>query len=176
MGTNLSFRLIFHILLLTRGRLEALNPLQGKSHDMLSLNIRGVGGPLKLASMHRLLSKTSPHVIFLQETLTTEERERDFMFSLRPDWMSCAVSSVGSSGGLLISWDPRYFVFSPVLTCGGIFLTGSSLVDKRRLSLLNVYGPCTDRKIFWKKLEDRGLLAHTDLILAGDLNFTLNSR
>jgi hypothetical protein len=26
-----------------------------------------------------------------------------------------------------------------------------------------------------KKIENRGLLAHTDLILAGDLNFTLNS-
>jgi exonuclease III len=66
---------------------------------ILSLNIRGVGGPLKLASMHRLLSKTTPHVIFLQETLTTDVRARDFMFSLKPDWMSCVVSSVGNSGG-----------------------------------------------------------------------------
>jgi hypothetical protein len=118
---------------------------------LLSLNIRGVGGPLKMASMHRLLSKTLPNVIFLQETLTNEEKARDFMFSLRPDWMSCAVSSVGNSGGLLVSWDPHFFVFSPVLTCGGIFLTGSSLVDKRKLSLLNVYGPCTDRKLFLEK-------------------------
>jgi hypothetical protein len=78
-------------------------------------------------------------------------------------------------GGLLVSWDPHFFVFSLVLTCGGILLTGSSLVDKRRLTLLNVYGPCTDRKTFWKKIADRDYLAHTDLILAGDLNFTLNS-
>jgi hypothetical protein len=27
----------------------------------------------------------------------------------------------------------------------------------------------------WKKMEDRGLLAHADLIMAGDMNFTLNS-
>jgi hypothetical protein len=97
------------------------------------------------------------------------------MYALWSDWMSCAVSSVSISGGLLVSWDPHYFVFSPVLTYGGIFLISSSLVDKRRLSLLNVYGPCTDRKIFWKKLEDRGLLAHTHLILVRDLNFTLKS-
>ena len=66
---------------------------------MLSLNIRGVGGSLKLASMRRLLSKRTPHVIFLQETLMTNERARDFMHALRPDWMSCAISLVGSSGG-----------------------------------------------------------------------------
>jgi hypothetical protein len=70
---------------------------------------------------------------------------------------------------------PSFFVFSLVLTCGGILLTGSSVVDKRRLSLLNVYGPCKDRKTFWRKLADRGLLAIKDLILAGDLNFTLNN-
>jgi len=66
---------------------------------MLSLNIRGVGGSLKLASMHRLLSKTTPHVIFLQETLPTDERERDSMYALRLNWMSCEISLVGSSGG-----------------------------------------------------------------------------
>lgn len=97
------------------------------------------------------------------------------MYALRPNWMSCAISLVGSSGGLLVSWDPHYFVFSTVLTCGSILLIGSSLVDKRRLTLLNVYGPCTDQKTFWKKLEDRGLLANIDLILARDLNFTFNS-
>jgi len=114
-------------------------------------------------------------LFFLQETLTNEEKARDFMYALMPEWMSCAVSSIGNSGGLLISWDTHFFVFSLVLTCGSIVLTGSSLVDKRKISLLNVYGPCTNRKLFWKKMEDRGLLAHVDLILAGDLNFTLNS-
>jgi len=111
---------------------------------ILSLNIKGVGGPLKLASMHKILSKTTPHVIFLQETLTIDVRAMDFMFSLRKYWISCVVNLVGSSEGLLVSWDPRFFVFSLVLTCGGIFLTGFSLFDKRRLTLLNFYGPFTE--------------------------------
>jgi len=101
-----------------------------------------------MASMHRLISKTLPNVIFLQETLTNEEKARNFMFSLRLDWMSCAISSVGNSGGLPVSWDPCFFYFSPFLTYGSIFLIGSSLVDKRKITLLNVYGPCTDRNIF----------------------------
>jgi hypothetical protein len=77
------------------------------------------------------------------------------MFALKPDWMSCAISSVGNSGGLLASWDPRFYVFSHVLTYGDILLTGSSVVDKRSLSLLNVYGPCKERKTFWRKLADK---------------------
>jgi hypothetical protein len=77
---------------------------------ILSLNIRGVGGPLKLASMHRILTKTVPHIIFLQETLTSDVKERDFMFVLKTDWMSCAVSSIGNSGGLLVSRDPRFLL------------------------------------------------------------------
>jgi hypothetical protein len=68
-----------------------------------------------------------------------------------------------------------FFELLPVLSCGGIFLSGSSLVDKRKISLMNVYDPCTDRKHFWEKVEDRGLLAHGDLIMVGDMNFTINS-
>jgi hypothetical protein len=70
---------------------------------LLSLNIRGVGGPLKLASMCRLLSTVSPHIIFLQETLTIDVKARNFMFTLKPDWLVCVVSAIGHSGGLLVS-------------------------------------------------------------------------
>jgi hypothetical protein len=60
-----------------------------------------------------------------------------------------------------------------------LYASGSELyasyVDKRSLTPLNVYGPFTERKSFWKKCADKGLLLHTDLIL-GDLNFTLNSK
>jgi len=141
---------------------------------LLSLNIRGVGGPLKLASMRRLISKTLPNIIFLHETLVDEENARHFMFALGLEWMSSIVSTVGNSGGLLVSWDPRFLKFLHVLSCGCIFLSGSNLVDKRKISLLNVYGPCIDRKIFWKKVDDRGLLAHVDLIMTGEMNFMLN--
>jgi hypothetical protein len=55
-------------------------------------------------------------------------------------------------------------------------LSGTCIADKRRISFLNVYGPCTDRKIFWEKVDGRGLLAHSDLIVAGDLNFTTSAK
>jgi exonuclease III len=139
---------------------------------LLSLNIRGVGGPLKLASMRRLLDHSKPTVIFLQETLVDASTARDFMHLLRPNWMTCAASSVGNSGGLLASWDPSLFDFFPMLSPGGILLSGTYFELKADINLLNVYGPCADRKVFWQRLDDLGLLAAKNLILAGDLNLT----
>ena len=39
---------------------------------LLSLNVRGVGGTLKVASVRRLLEHTHPDIILLQETLVNE--------------------------------------------------------------------------------------------------------
>jgi len=33
--------------------------------------------------------------------------------------------------------------------------------------MLNVYGPCTTWKTFWKSVEDSGLLTIKNLIMAG---------
>jgi hypothetical protein len=46
------------------------------------------------------------------------------MHSFRPSWVSCAVNSLGTSGGLIASWDPSLFNLVPFLTIGGILLTG----------------------------------------------------
>jgi exonuclease III len=67
---------------------------------LLSLNIRGVGGTLKLPSLRRLLTNTKPDIIFFQETLVPEEKARKFLYSICPSWMISVVSSVGKSGGL----------------------------------------------------------------------------
>jgi exonuclease III len=57
---------------------------------LLTLNIRGVGGTLKLASMHRVFRKVNPDVILLQETLVDEEKARCFMVTFVPTWYICA--------------------------------------------------------------------------------------
>jgi hypothetical protein len=94
---------------------------------------------------------------------------------LRPTWVSCAVNSLGTLGGLLVSWDPNVYDLVPYLTIGGILLTGRCLKDKREVALLNIYGPCTDRLQFWHSVADSGLLEIRNLILVGDLNFVLAS-
>jgi hypothetical protein len=138
----------------------------------LSLNIRGVGGILKSCLPSKTSSEDFTGHYFLQETMVEDKKARAFMNYFRPSWLSCVVSSVGTSGGLLVTWDPKMFDISPFLCCGGILLTGTCLELNLSITLLNVYGPCLDRKSFWEKVAARGLLARRNLILAGDLNLT----
>jgi hypothetical protein len=48
------------------------------------------------------------------------------------------------------SWwrDPNKFLLTPTLCIGGIMLKGISLEKKQDICLLNVYGPCVERKFF----------------------------
>jgi exonuclease III len=87
---------------------------------LLSLNVRGIGGTLKAASFRRLIDQSSPEIVFLQETLVSAQKARDFFLIFVPSWAICSVNSVGSSGGLLVAWDTRFFELSPFLTVGGI--------------------------------------------------------
>jgi hypothetical protein len=101
---------------------------------VLTLNVRGIGGTLKVASVRRLLEHTCPDIILLQETLVNEQKARDFIHLFRPSWVSSSVNSVGTSGGLLVAWDPLLFSLDPYLTVGGILLTTKSLIHNRELA------------------------------------------
>ena len=115
---------------------------------LLSLNIRGVGGSQKLASVQRLISIHHLEIIFLQETLVDEIKACCFISKLKLDWHMTAVNSLDRSRGLLVAWDPKKFVLKPFISCGGIMLSGYNNELKRHLTFLNVYGSCTEWKIF----------------------------
>jgi endonuclease/exonuclease/phosphatase family metal-dependent hydrolase len=150
-------------------------PGQIQTMILLTLNIRGVGGSLKTASFRRLLAKTSPNIIFLQETMASSHKSRSFLNQFHPSWLTSSVDSIGTSSGLAVSWDPTFFYLTSHLCCGGILLTGTCLWNSNPIFLLNVYGPCSERRLFWDKVANQGLLDHANLILAGDLNLTTSA-
>jgi len=73
-----------------------------------------------------------------------------------------------------VTWDPNKFDLVPYISYGGIFFISFCIESKREIMLLNVYGPCSERRGFWNKVAKSGLLTHKNLIIVGDLNFTLN--
>ena len=55
---------------------------------------------------------------------------------------------------------------------------GTKLEDgetKKQFTILNIYGPFYDRKLFSKKVVDSGALDLPNVIIGGDLNLTLST-
>jgi hypothetical protein len=86
------------------------------------------------------------------------------------------VDSKGLSGGLLSAWNPKKTNFDAFMTPAGILLDGFVKQLNKKLKLVNCYGPYANRQMFWDNLKVDGILKESDLILGGDLNFTVSAR
>jgi hypothetical protein len=98
------------------------------------------------------------------------------MYHLRPSWVSIVVNSVGTSGGLLVTWDPNLYELVHFLTIGGIMLTCRCIINKREITPLNIYGSCLDHKLFWSSMEDSGILSTNNKQKSGIKKFAQGTR
>ena len=99
-----------------------------------------------------------------------------FAFSkLCPGWEFCALNSNDLSGGILSGWNPKILKCKAYHTSAGILLKALIHGTSLELSLLNCYGPYLNRDFFWNSVAIGGLLSLPNLVLAGDLNLTLNA-
>ena len=141
----------------------------------LTLNVRGLGGLAKQKSLHLLIATLSPDVVLLQETMTSIYPALFAFSKLCPGWELCAIEAKGLSGGILSSWNPKLLNCKSFHTLAAILLKASIRGSPLELSILNCYGPYIHRDSFWNTAASSGLLSLPNLILAGDLNFTLNA-
>eukprot|EP00253_Pinus_taeda_P030342 PITA_30342 len=130
----------------------------------LSFNYRGFASPPKKLALRRLLTLTQLDIIFLQENLCSTVSLISTLNSWLSNWTFHAMDASGIFAGTAIGfcnksmelrnlWGGRGFI--------GMDIFAHSLESEIRI--MNVYGPCADRVIFWRSLLDSELLQWVDI-------------
>jgi hypothetical protein len=65
-------------------------------------------------------------------------------------------------------------ILNPSYPRTGILVEGSIMGFDQTISIINFYGPYSQRQAFWDRVSQEGVLSSPSVILGGDLNFTLS--
>ena len=76
---------------------------------------------------------------------------------------------------MLTIWNLKTCNLTPFKTNVGILLEGRIQGFTNVIRILNIYAPYKDRRVFWENVEDSGVRSMQNLIVVGDLNFTMFS-
>ena len=142
---------------------------------ILSMNIRGVGDAPKSNCLRNLLDDSSINIFLAQETLCCREKAIDTFLGYKSGWCAVATDSNGHSGGLIAIWNPAMATFKAYRFFGGILLLGQLRGMEGHINIANMYAPYKDKQNFWNQMENSGIFMLQNLILMGNLNFTLQS-
>ena len=141
---------------------------------VLSYNCRGLASPHKKSSLKRMISLLGPQIILLQETMGLWDLVKEAVESWLPGWAFEAVDAAGKSRGVAIGW------MSTMIRCenfwgfhGGIGIEVYSRDIDRVFSVVNIYGLYQERLPFWDRIFSMSWWNSPDLIVGGDLNFSL---
>jgi len=143
---------------------------------ILSLNLRGFGGTIKISSLKALLSGTKPDIVFLQETLVSSDKAIKLFLQCAPSWNAVALNPSGRYDGLLSGWNLDFAELSAFDTLAGIYMEGMTKMSTIKVKLLNCYAPYKDMEQFWLPILHSSLLNEEGLIIGRYLNFTLSSK
>jgi exonuclease III len=126
---------------------------------IISWNIRGLGGVVKLKEVRKLIGESNPSIVCLQETklplcddflCTSLWGNSPHAFSFRP--------SVGASGGLLTIWDSvEVEVWSSISRDHVLWCHRRFISTGEEFFVANVYAPCDDgaKQGLWNYLSIR---------------------
>ena len=82
--------------------------------------------------------------------------------------------SIGLVGGLLIVWSPKLSLLDVSCLPSYINTTLKDSVTGVDYTLINTYGPFVEKKNFWEPFFSKEVMNSQNLIVGGDLNFTLS--
>ncbi|XP_059663436.1 uncharacterized protein LOC132309101 [Cornus florida] len=142
---------------------------------VLVWNCQGLGNPLTVSQLRRLVSLHSPPLIFFSETKNTRDRV-DHLCVLLGSYEVFKVPSVGRSGGLALLFSKEWQIsiidfFEFQITCKVVGGKGD-----RPWFFTGVYGSCKDkeRAFQWRYLHSLMYQLGPQWILMGDFNVVLH--
>ena len=142
----------------------------------LSLDYRGLASTQKKLAFKRMLSVHKPDVVLLQETLGLEVDVTVLLSSISPLYTFIAQSGRGHTGGIAIRWNQS------TIRCtnswgspSGLGVHISWVAENLNLNIVNIYGPYNDRVEFWDSFKNSDISRKENMIIGGDLNFTLGA-
>ena len=92
---------------------------------------------------------------------------------MNPGWEFCAIDAHGLSRGILLSWNPHLVRCKAYHSFVGLLLSASFKGLDSVFSIVNCYGPYANRISSSDIAVAGGIFNYPNLILAGDLNFTI---
>eukprot|EP00253_Pinus_taeda_P006943 PITA_06943 len=123
-----------------------------------------------------MVMSSNPDILLLQETLGKSLDVEMALSSLLPGWHFFTADSIGHLGGLAIGF--REGRLKTVNLWGMAHAMGMEFQSPKfsfPLTILNIYGPCQGRVIFWTDLLSKSVLKSQNLIIGGDLNFSMGN-
>ncbi|XP_073051688.1 uncharacterized protein [Primulina eburnea] len=144
---------------------------------LFSWNIRGGGAVRRRQLVRTIIRHEKPDIVVLLET-KREKIDRKFVASV---WKSRFVEwvclpSVGSSGGILVLWDPREIIVLNNLI--GEFSVSIEIKQNEGITwwFSAIYGPVRPRlrENFWDELAGLKTLCGNNWCLGGDFNVVRN--
>ena len=145
---------------------------------ILSFNVNGLGEIRKRTDTLDTLKRKNANIIMLQETHWTSDLEEQ----IAKEWgFDCIVNgSATNKNGVAILFcnNFEFTVHNIIRGNNGSFLILDITFLKKRLTLVNVYGPSgTDSPTFYEHLfNEIETLGNDDIIAAGDWNVVLNEK
>ena len=144
---------------------------------LLSFNYRGLVIKQKTISLKWLLNLQQPDIFLLQETMGEEEKISQLLKDALPLYEFHAFSKRGKWGGLIeLTWKTKTIKLLNIWDFNSGIGDDFYHVDLNLFfTMVNIYGPYSERQAYWNNLKLKSFLKNENLFLRGDLNFTIGN-
>lgn len=150
--------------------------VQSTEVKLMSLNVNGLGNPIKRSKVLTKFKKEKADIIFMQEThLSQQEHEKLKRFGFKNTYYNSYEHSHRRGIAILVANKFKFELYKEIKEKDGRYLIVKGKIEEELITLVNVYAPPDTSKLFFKSLMDVIVLeAEGICICGGDFNVVLN--